>query len=116
MNSLISELTAVKRDLEEWKKNLPPYYDDIVVPVTGSDIFDNPGLFENYPYAERLDYVTGKEFTVYILMSGFIGHTMNMYRAAILRIDRHLLGNMYPTAGPSEAEIMYNRDSIHANL
>lgn len=32
---------------------------------------------------------------------------MNMYRAAILRIDRHLLGHMFPTAAPSELEISY---------
>lgn len=49
-------------------------------------------------------------------MSGFIGHTMNMHRAVILHIDRHLLGHMYPTAGPSEAEIMYNRDYFNAEL
>ena len=116
MNSLISELTAAKNNIEEWKKSLPPYYDHIIVPVTATDIFDNPGLFENYPYTERLDYVTGKEFTVFVLISGFIGHTMNMYRAVIMRIDRHLLGNMYPTAGPSEAEIMYNPDSFHSNM
>lgn len=59
MNTLISELTAVKEDVEEWKKNLPSYYDNIVVPIHESEFFDNPGAFDQYPYTERLDYVTG---------------------------------------------------------
>jgi len=59
MDSLISELTAVKRDVEEWKKNLPSFYGHIVVPIHDFEYLDNPGGLDRYPYRERLDYVTG---------------------------------------------------------
>ena len=68
-------------------------------------MFEHPEALELYPYNERLDYLTGNDGGHTRLISGFIGHTMNMYRAAILRIDRHLLGHMFPAAGPSELEI-----------
>jgi hypothetical protein len=35
-----------------------------------------------------------------------------MYRAAILRIDHHLLGHMYPNRVPSERELMYKARSF----
>jgi hypothetical protein len=59
MNTLISELTAIKRDIEEWKKNLPSYYNYIVVRIRDAEFVDNPGGLDKYPYSERLDYVTG---------------------------------------------------------
>jgi hypothetical protein len=106
MTSLFGELNAVKKDIEDWRNTLPTYYEPIVVPIPDIETVENPDAFEIYPYRERLDYVTGN-YSHVLLTTGFIGHTMNMYRAAILRIDRHLLGHMFPTASPSETELTY---------
>jgi hypothetical protein len=108
MTNLFSQLNSLKADIEEWKKNLPSYYESILSPAS-PETFEHPEALELYPYTERYDYLTGQSFTCFLclLISGFIGHTMNMYRAAILRIDRHLLGHMFPAAGPSELEISY---------
>jgi hypothetical protein len=61
MSSLISELTVAKKCVEEWKKNLPSYYEPILAPVLNAELIDNPGAYEQYPYTERLDYVTGPD-------------------------------------------------------
>jgi hypothetical protein len=46
------------------------------------------------------------------MTSDFIGHTMNLYKAAILRIDRHLLGHIFPLSNPSPTEVRYDRKNI----
>ena len=112
MTSLFSRLNNLKAQIEDWKKNLPSYYEYILVPVFPGT-FEYSEALEFYPYTERHDYVTGKTALLYVLIPGFIGHTMNMYRAAILRIDRHLLGHMFPTSGPSKLEISYTFFHLH---
>ena len=110
MAAVFTQLNGVKQELEEWKKALPSYYEPITVPAPQPQTPEEIKQYENYPYDTKLDYVTGTRLTK-LLISGFCGHTMNLYRGAILRIDRHLLGRMFPTAKPSEAEIKYSRQS-----
>lgn len=66
MSSLMSELTVAKRDIEEWKKNLPSYYEPILLPVLDSELTNNPCAYGQYPYTERLDYVTGPDPELYV--------------------------------------------------
>ena len=41
---------------------------------------------------------------------------MNMYRAAIMHIDRHLLSHMFPLKGPSDPELKYNPSRLLNSL
>ena len=45
---------------------------------------------------------------IVLIISDFIGHTMNLYWAAILRIDRYLLGHLFPLSNPSPTEVRYD--------
>lgn len=104
-NTLVAELTAVKEELATWRQNLPPYYESIPVPNDPTEVFD---FMDLYPYSERYDYMTSTcFFAAGSDFAGFVGHTMNMYRAIIMNIDRHLLSHMYPDRGPSEQELLY---------
>jgi hypothetical protein len=116
MATFFAELTAAKQDLEAWRKSLPAYYESILIPITDPQTFDHPEALEKYPYNERLDYVTGTRIVIWCLILGFIGHTMCLYRAAILQIDRHLLSHMFPNARPSESEMTYHLIYITFNL
>jgi len=60
MNALFSELSKIKNDVEKWRSDLPSFYEPIVVPVSNTDGMLNPAALTNYPYTERLDYLTGK--------------------------------------------------------
>jgi hypothetical protein len=108
-NTLVSELTAVKEELDTWRQNLPPYYESIPVPIMNNndptEVFD---FMDLYPYSERYYYMTSTcFFPAGSDCAGFVGHTMNMYRAVIMNIDRHLFSHMYPLRGPLEQELMY---------
>jgi hypothetical protein len=103
----LDELKAVRKSLEVWKKALPPYYDAIPVPIPMSETDANSDDSAKYPYEQRLDYVTSITIILLCLILDFIGHTMNLYKAAILRIDRHLLDRWHPLSNPSEPEKMY---------
>jgi hypothetical protein len=59
INALFSELIACRRNVEEWKSNLPPYYKATPVPITHSNRIENSEMLQNYPYEERLEYTTG---------------------------------------------------------
>ena len=107
VDSLLTQLKAIKGDVEEWKKNLPSYYESITIPISDTDLSNLTASLDLYPYRERLDYLSGKQSDLCILMRGFIGHTMNMYRAVVLHIDRYVLGHMYRTASPSDEERVY---------
>jgi hypothetical protein len=107
MEAFLAELKSVRKSLEEWKKALPIYYDAIPVPVPAFEIEDNPDNSQKFPYEQRLDYVTSMNLHLCSLIVDFIGHTMNLYKAAILRIDRHLLDRWHPLSNPSEPEKVY---------
>ena len=104
---LFTRLNEVKKEMEEWKNALPSYYEPIKVPIQAPQAPEERSLYEKYPYDSRLDYVTGRRVWHCLLILGFCGHTMNLYRAALLRVDRHLLGHMFPAAKPSQAEIEF---------
>jgi hypothetical protein len=55
--AILNQLTAIKKDVENWKASLPSYYEAITVPISGLEFSD---AYWMYPYTERLDYVTGK--------------------------------------------------------
>jgi hypothetical protein len=55
---LVAELTALKDELAAWRKNLPPYYEPIPVPIVNCDPTEKFDFMELYPYTERLDYMT----------------------------------------------------------
>lgn len=58
-NALVTELTALKHELGEWRKNLPSYYEPIPIPIINSqDPAEKFDFMEIYPYKERLDYMT----------------------------------------------------------
>ena len=58
-NALVTELTALKHELGEWRKNLPSYYESIPIPIVNSnDPTEQFDCMEIYPYTERLDYMT----------------------------------------------------------
>jgi hypothetical protein len=117
MTSLFAEINKIKGDLEDWKKELPLYYEAISMPLTEIEKSDPNNILYMYPYNERLDYLTGMNHagTYWLSGPGFIGHTMNMYRAIILQIDRYLLGHVWPDKAPSEGEIKYHIRSYKAN-
>lgn len=60
MSNLFSQLKSLKAQLEEWKDNLPSYYESILLPVS-PEMFEHPEALELYPYAERYDYLTSKQ-------------------------------------------------------
>lgn len=107
MESFLAELKAIRKSLEEWKKALPIDYNAIPVPIPANETDTNPDDSAKYPYEQRLDYVTSITYIWHCLITDFIGHTMNLYKAAILRIDRHLLDRWHPLSNPSEPEKMY---------
>jgi len=116
MAAFFAELTNAKQELEAWRKALPAYYESILIPIPDAQTFHHPEALEKYPYSERLDYVTGTRIVIWYLILGFIGHTMCLYRAAILQIDRHLLSHMCPTARPSDSEVTYHLICIRSKL
>jgi hypothetical protein len=116
MANLFVEMNQIKMDLESWKLDLPAYYEPISIPIEDYEKADPNCSLYLYPYNERLDYITGKCHIGECLLSvGFIGHTVNMYRAIILQIDRYLLGHMWPDKPPSEREIKYTCLPMFAN-
>lgn len=64
MTNLFSQLKSLKAQIEEWKDNLPSYYEPILLPVS-PEMFEYPEALELYPYAERYDYLTGKPWLSY---------------------------------------------------
>lgn len=60
MTNLFLQLNTLKAQIEEWKNNLPAYYESILLPVS-PETFEHPEALELYPFTERYDYLTGKE-------------------------------------------------------
>jgi hypothetical protein len=100
MHGYMAELNIANDDLAEWKNELPAYYEPISLPV-----LDESAAFGKYPYKTRMDYVTST--STRNTNAAFVGHTMNLYRAARMRLDRQLIGHMFPNAGPSAEELRY---------
>jgi hypothetical protein len=57
MDKFITEMKAAKKALEDWKADLPVYYDPFLVPAASS-LDDDSDAYAPYPYSERLDYFT----------------------------------------------------------
>ena len=60
MDDFLNELKTAKKALEEWKNDLPVYYEPFLVPTTNTLIEDDADCLAPYPYEERLDYFTSK--------------------------------------------------------
>ena len=57
---LVDELNALRRNLEEWRRDLPPYYEPQDVPVTAQRVGDDElDVFADYPYETFHSYVVG---------------------------------------------------------
>lgn len=54
--ALCVQFNALKVNLEEWKQDLPPYYDPIILPMSGL-AFDDPEILVGYPYGIRHEYI-----------------------------------------------------------
>lgn len=64
---LVDELNTLRHNLEEWRRNLPSYYEPQDVPVKAQCVGDGElDLFADYPYQTFHSYVAGK------LPTGFI--------------------------------------------
>jgi hypothetical protein len=100
---LFHELNSLRQSFEDWRLNLPPYYEpqDVPVEVSGDDELDILG----YPYKTFHSYVAGKSPTGVSLKTAFLGHTLNIYRAAILNIDLFLLECIFVGATISESQV-----------
>jgi hypothetical protein len=53
---LVETVNSLKAGLEEWKQNLPAYYEAVSLPADSMEV-DDPDVLTNYPYEERLEYV-----------------------------------------------------------
>ena len=58
MDDFLDELKKSKKALEDWKQDLPVYYDPFLVPVSNSLTDENSDGIFPYPYEERFDYFT----------------------------------------------------------
>jgi hypothetical protein len=56
VSRLVETVNSLKVGLEEWRQQLPAYYEAVSLPV-GSMEVDDPDVLTNYPYEERLEYV-----------------------------------------------------------
>jgi len=56
MPCLVDQINALKNDLEEWRQDLPAYYEPIYIPSQCLNIDESVDL-TGYPYESRLDYV-----------------------------------------------------------
>ena len=112
MDDFLNELKKSKKALEEWKDDLPVYYEPFLVPTSNSLTDEHSHDMAPYPYEERLDYFTSNSLPIHSHFLDFIGHTMNMYKAAILRIDRYLLGHIFPLSNPSPTEIHLAKEIV----
>lgn len=57
MDKFVAEMKAAKKALEDWRADLPVYYEPFLVPATSS-LDDDSDAYAPYPYSERLDYFT----------------------------------------------------------
>jgi hypothetical protein len=56
MERLVDQINALKNDLEEWKQDLPEYYEPIYIPSQSLDIDESVDL-TGYLYESHLGYV-----------------------------------------------------------
>jgi hypothetical protein len=56
MPRLVDKINILKNDLEEWRQDLPAYYEPIYIPSPCLDIDESVDLM-GYPYESRLEYV-----------------------------------------------------------
>jgi hypothetical protein len=56
MERLVDQINVLKNDLEEWKQDLPAYYEPIYIPSQCLNIDESVDL-TGYPYESRLEYV-----------------------------------------------------------
>jgi hypothetical protein len=56
MQPLVDQINALKNHLEQWKQDLPAYYEPIYIPSQCLNIDESVDLM-GYPYESRLEYV-----------------------------------------------------------
>jgi hypothetical protein len=56
VSRVVETVNSLKAGLEEWRQNLPAYYEAVSLPVDSMEV-DDPDVLTNYPYEERLEYV-----------------------------------------------------------
>jgi hypothetical protein len=55
--------------LEEWKRDLPPYYDPVTLPTNVLE-FDDPEVLIGYPYGTRHEYIARmRRYTPWLILS-----------------------------------------------
>jgi hypothetical protein len=56
VSRLVETVNSLKASLEEWRQQLPAYYEAVSLPVDSMEV-DDPDVLTNYPYEERQEYV-----------------------------------------------------------
>jgi hypothetical protein len=105
INVFLGDIQSARQDLDRWRETLPASYNSRSVIISSTERSENTDGYKFYSNTERLDYDAGSgRISSVNLIVGYVGHTMNLYRAAILYIFQSSRGFM-DAQDPSEAEI-----------
>lgn len=58
ISRLVDDVNFVKRKLEEWRQELPDYYEAIPLPVIPSEL-DDQDIMVDFPYDSHIVYLAG---------------------------------------------------------